>query len=250
MEKILKKLIYTAVVGIALNLAACGGGGGGSDDSDPSNNNAGGGGQGSTKLASTPQVIDYYGDSTIFGWGNSQGDQVETTAPEAFETALEASSLSANHTVNNKGRNGQTACDLLDGNGGVDPFADQIQASPATTVVILNHGINDSNPDRGISVARYTECLSGLVDIAQAANKRVILETPNPITGHSLSGYLEAMRALATSENLALIDQHAYLTQKYGEDVSAITPDSEHPTAEIYIEKGQYAASEFLKIDR
>jgi lysophospholipase L1-like esterase len=253
MEEILKKLIYPAVISFALSLAACGGGGGG-DSSNGSGTPNGGqaGGQpqapNTQKLASTSQVIDYYGDSTIWGWQTqSNGTQVAVPAPAAFAAALPATPA---HTVNNLGVNGQTACELLEGVNGFDDWATRMDAATATTVVILNHGINDAVSANSVSVDQYSTCLTGLAQAAKAENKRVIFETPNPISDARLGPYVEAMRAVAAQEGLSVIDQYDYLTQQYGQDASVIAPDGLHPTDEIYRAKGAYAASEFLKLDK
>jgi hypothetical protein len=60
---------------------------------------------------------------------------------------------------------------------------------------------------------------------------------------------VQAMRAVAAQEALPVIDQYAYLMQRYGQDVNAIAPDGLHQTEAIYIEKGQYAANVFLSLD-
>ncbi|MDQ9169239.1 SGNH/GDSL hydrolase family protein [Oxalobacteraceae bacterium R-40] len=249
----MKKLFNPAVICFALSLAACGGGGGGDDgNGSGSSGGAQAGGQPQTpnaqKLASTAQVIDYYGDSTIWGWQTqTDGAQVAVPAPAAFAAALPATPA---HTVNNLGVNGQTACELLAGTNGFDDWATRMDAATATTVVILNHGINDAVSANSVPVNQYRTCLTGLAQAAKAENKRVIFETPNPISDTRLGPYIQAMREVAAQEGLSVIDQYAYLTDQYGQDASIIAPDGLHPTDEIYRVKGAYAASEFLKLDK
>src|SRR5262245_18246844 len=84
-------------------LTACGGGGGGSTGGGGTDNGTGTGtGVPATRLASTPQVIDYYGDSTIRGYAPFTGAQVSPTAPDEFRSTL-ASSGAAGQTVRNLG---------------------------------------------------------------------------------------------------------------------------------------------------
>ncbi|MGV3740701.1 MAG: SGNH/GDSL hydrolase family protein [Burkholderiaceae bacterium] len=192
------------------------------------------------RLADTPQVIDYYGDSTIWGWDPaSDGQQVETTAPEVFATALPFG-----HTVNNLGVNGQTACELLNGDGN-ETWATRVRNRTSTTVLILNHGINDAVSSNAVPVATYSACLTQLAQIAKSQGKRVIFETPNPIADSRLASYVTAMRAVAAQEGLSLIDQYAYLISFYGPDTFMYVPDGMHPSQGVYIEKGHHAANVF-----
>lgn len=245
----MKKIMCSAIIFSALTLAACGGGGGGGSGtggSDDRNSGSGGNSQNpdavAPKLVSSPQIIDYYGDSTIFGWRTSASDQVDTTAPEAFAAALANSST---HTVTNKGLSGQTACELLNGVNVERNWLAEMEQSSAT-VVILNHGINDAVSENGVSEGDYRSCLTQLARIADEEGKRVVFETPNPIgEDASLAPYVEIMRDVAETEGLLLIDQHDYLNQKYAGDAGVITRDGLHPTDEIYIEKGKFAAREF-----
>lgn len=243
MEEILKKLFYPAIIFSALSLAACGGGGGGgSDNNDADSGNRQEPDAVAPKLVNSPQTIGYYGDSTIFGWRTSASDQVDITAPEAFAAALPNSTT---HTVTNQGFSGQTACELLEGTNLERDWAAEMDQS-AATVVILNHGINDAVSTNGVPIDQYRSCLTELARIAKSENKRIIFETPNPIAEDaSLVPYVQAMREVARAEGIFVIDQHAYLNQRYGGDNGLITRDGLHPRDEIYIEKGQYAASVF-----
>lgn len=248
----MKKLIYPAILFSALSLVACGGGGSNDDNGGGGNNqNSGDSNTPDTaapKLVSSPQTIDYYGDSTVYGWRTAT-EQVDTTAPEAFAAALPNSTT---HTVTNKGFSGQTACELLEGTNLPRDWTAEMEQS-AATVVILNHAINDAVSANSVSIDRYRGCLTSIAQIAENAGKRVVFETPNPIAEDAtLVPYVEAMREIATAQDLSLIDQHRYLNQKYGGDASLITRDGDglHPRDEIYIEKGQYAASVFADIPR
>ena len=235
---------------VALSLAACGGGGGsgGLDNNGSTGGNTGGntgGSQPPTKLNDAAQVIEYHGDSTVWGYmSNTDGDRVETPAPAAF-----AASLPSYHVVQNMGLNRTTACDLLNGTGGyAQNWADYMAASDAT-VVIINHAINDMSR---YDTSQYGSCLSQLVDIAEQNDKIVIFETPNPATdgsdGERLGSYVAEMKAVAQQKGLSVIDQYEHLRQPEwgGTHPFTICPDGVHPSQEIYLEKGRFAAERFV----
>lgn len=248
MEVYLKSLHSFASIIVVAALAACGGGSDGNGGTNAGNGGGNGTGnppQNTTLLNSTPQVIEYHGDSTIWGYmTETSGDQVAeaSRAPTAF-----AAALPGHHQVENLGRNSTTACDLLRGESSyrTDPpqpgWREHMSNSDAT-VVIINHGINDVNQG---TVGAYRQCLNEVVDIAQAAGKVVILETPNPVADVRIEEFVEAMRDVANSQGVDLIDQYANLIDEFTANPGEICPDGVHPTEAVYIEKGRYAASRF-----
>jgi lysophospholipase L1-like esterase len=189
-------------------------------------------------LASEPQTIEYYGDSTIRGYESGTGAQVATPAPLAFAQALPSS---PSHTVINKGVDNQTACELLNAD-----WAGIMSASSAT-VVILNHGINDSRPNIGEDIPAYQSCLVQIARTAKNAGKYVIFETPNPVNIDRIGDYVVAMKEVAAQEKVSVIDQYQYLTTYLnGASLYTICPDGLHPTQDIYILKGRNAAQVFV----
>lgn len=204
-------------------------------------------------LASQAQRIAYYGDSTI------EGCRTETKCgnpsqfvPEpptiTFENYLR-SRASALQSVTNEGVSSQSACDLNDGWSGK-------MASSNATVIILNHGINDANPESGISQERYSNCLTSLAQTAKNAGKRVIFETPSPVDNSFLEGYVEVMRTVAAQEGLDVIDQYTKwnteLEQLGGDRGTFLrdlqSPDGTHPMESFYRQKGEYAAEAYLQL--
>lgn len=195
-------------------------------------------------LSSVPQVIEIYGDSTIWGWEtNTTGEiPVAIPAPTAFAQALPTSPL---QTVRNKGVSGQTACQLLNAD-----WAGAMATSNAT-VVIVNHGINDSRADSGEDITNYKSCLTQIARTATLAGKRVIFETPNPVDNVTIGGYVIAMREVAAQERLDVIDQYDELMRYMSVnkvDLVSVCPDGLHPTQDIYIRKGQYAARVYVTL--
>lgn len=257
MEVYLRTCSLSSAFALVAVLAACGGGGPGAVESSSivgdGSSNAGGGSDSiqssPVKLNDTAQIIEYHGDSTVWGYeARTDGNRVATPAPDAF-----AASLPSFHTVRNRGVNRSTACDLLNGTGGYErSWVDYMKDSDAT-VVIINHSINDMS---AYGLEQYRSCLTELVDIAKGEEKVVILETPNPAAdnenGEQQARYVSEMKAIASQRGLNLIDQYAYLRQEQfgGTDPYAICPDGVHPSQDIYIEKGKYAAERFRSFDQ
>jgi lysophospholipase L1-like esterase len=150
--------------------------------------------------------------------------------------------------VRNKGVSGTTACDLRDGSAAQpDNWSTQMASSDAN-VVIINHGINDLTKNGNVET--YRTCLRDLVTTAKARGKRVVLETPNPITAEpGLDSFVQAMKTVADQNGVRVIDQYGYLLSQYS-DASQITPDGLHPTDQVYIQKGRYAASVYVTLPR
>jgi lysophospholipase L1-like esterase len=196
--------------------------------------------------AATTQVIEYYGDSTIWGYRSGSGGQVAVPAPAAFAAALPAS---GKYNVRNEGVNGSTSCQLLNGTDGRHPSWDAQMAASQASVVIINHAIND---EWQMDVATYKSCLTSLAQKAKSRGKKVVFETPNPTRDSgpsSLDVYVNAMKAVATQEHLPVIDQYKYLTDYLnGQSPYTICPDGLHPTDAVYIMKGKYAASVFVNL--
>lgn len=193
-----------------------------------------------------PYVIEYYGDSTIWGWASgTNGGRVATPAPNAFANALPST---PQNVVRNEGVSGSTSCELLEGGYGSYPAWNNLMQSSDATHVIVNHGINDENE---LSEERYRYCLTQIAQIARANGKQIVFETPNPVGDDRLVTYVEIMRSVAAAQepDVPVIDQHAYLMNYLnGRSVGEIAPDGVHPNQETYIMKGEYAAQRFMEI--
>jgi lysophospholipase L1-like esterase len=199
----------------------------------------------SLSATTTPAVIEYYGDSTIWGTRSGGGGQVATPAPAAFAAALPA----ANYVVRNEGVSGSTACDLVNGSDGRHaPWPTQMANSKAT-YVLANFAIND---EWKYDLATYQSCLRSLARTAKQYGKQMIFETPNPTRDSGPRGldiHVTAMKEVASQEGVPVIDQYRYLTAYLnGASPYTICPDGLHPTQDVYLLKGQFAAKAFLKL--
>jgi lysophospholipase L1-like esterase len=191
------------------------------------------------------RIIEYYGDSTVWGYNPLGGGQVATPAPSAFASALP---VSRHYEVRNEGVNGSTACALLDGSDGRHAPWDQQMAASKAGFVLVNFGIND---EWKVDVGTYKSCLYKLAQTAQQYGKQMIFETPNPTRDSRSDGldvYVDAMREVANQAGIPLIDQYRYLTGYLaGRSPYTICPDGLHPDQATYIMKGKYAAQVFLQ---
>jgi lysophospholipase L1-like esterase len=196
--------------------------------------------------SSEPKIIEYYGDSTVWGYRSSSGDQVETPAPVAFAEALTHPSR---YQVRNEGVSATTACDLLDGSDGKHPAWSTQMAGSDAAYVLINHAIND---EWRYDVDTYKSCLTGLAQGAKQRGKTVIFETPNPTRDSGAWGldvYVNAMKEVAAAQNVPVIDQYKHLTDYLaGASPYSICPDGLHPSEQIYIMKGKYAAAVFSSL--
>ncbi|HYC43614.1 MAG TPA: GDSL-type esterase/lipase family protein [Noviherbaspirillum sp.] len=189
-----------------------------------------------------PVVIEYYGDSTVWGYRTNSGGQVAVPPPSAFAAALPSPSA---YVVRNEGVSGSTACELLNGaDGRHQRWSDQMAASKAR-YVFINHGINDQWK---MDLNTYKGCLRSLAQTAKQYGKQMIFETPNP-TRDDVGVMVTAMKEVAAQENVPVVDQYTYLRQYLnGQSVYSIVPDGLHPTDAVYILKGKYAAGVFTSL--
>jgi lysophospholipase L1-like esterase len=193
----------------------------------------------STTPTGTVQVVEYYGDSTVWGYRTNVGGQVAKPAPAAFAEALPNPSA---WVVSNEGVSGSTACELLNGmDGRHQPWASQMAASRAK-YVFVNHGINDQWK---YDLATYKGCLRSLAQTAKQYGKQMIFETPNP-TRDNVGIMATAMKEVAAQEGVPVVDQYKYLSDYLnGQSAYTICPDGLHPTDAVYVMKGKYAAGVF-----
>lgn len=191
-------------------------------------------------------VIEYHGDSTVWGYASGTGARVVRPAPVVFAETLAAVGA---YEVRNEGLNGSTACDLLNGADGRHPPWSARMAVSKATYVIVNHAINDQWK---YDLSTYKTCLHALARIARKHGKVMVFETPNPTRDSGSGGldsYVNAMREVAILQRAPIIDQYRFLTDYLqGRSHESICPDGLHPSDAVYELKGKYAARVFAGI--
>lgn len=256
----------SATICLSFLLSACGGGGGtdpayqagGTADAEPTEQTIA---PDSTKPTTSPSdpssitldkaitIIEYHGDSTVWGYRSGSGARVATPAPTAFAAALSSPSR---YVVRNKGVNSADACELLNGDNA--RYAQSWETSMAASdadIVIINHAINDQ---WRMGTDQYRSCLNSLANIAKRHGKKMVFETPNPTRDSypgGLDAYANAMKSVAAEHGAPVIDQYAYLMNRLNgnyHNVYSIIPDGLHPDEATYILKGQYAAEVLGKL--
>lgn len=192
-------------------------------------------------------VIDYYGDSTI--WGSMAfhtGTQVQDNPPKILQQEL-TRRCGFPVAVNNLAVPGTYASQLLYGTSeyGNKPFSVRMAASSANLVIPGGYGMNDANGYA--DPPSYTAHMTELVKIALGAGKRVMLETPNRaiMNGYvpqsivdSIPKYADAMKQVGATFGVPVIDQftpYAGTPDQF--------PDGVHPSESIYIDKAMRMAN-------
>ena len=194
----------------------------------------------STSATGAPVLVEYYGDSIIWGWLPNK-DWVRVDQPEP---AVVGADTGLN--VQNMGSPGRLAEHALAGDS-VYPAWDQQMAQSKATHVIIEYHSHDT-------VADTTARVRKLIQVAKAAGKKVIVETigPGNHSGNlSWEQISQAQRDAATAENVPVIDQSAYLKDylsSTGKTVWDICADGLHPNPDIYVMKGHYAAKQFAAL--
>lgn len=189
------------------------------------------------------RVVAFYGDSTIRGYQTHTGKQVAISLPDAFALAV-----GRGYRVLNEGADSSRVEHLLAGTDGRHPAWAQHIAEAKVDVVITNHASKNGNP-----VAQYKQDMRTMVQLSRGHGKRVVLMTPTPIAEGGLEAYVEAMRELAAEEGLPLIDVFGFLKNymaSTGQTIADMVPDGYHPADHVYVLAGNYAATEFLKLER
>jgi acyl-CoA thioesterase I len=204
-----------------------------------------------------PVLLEVYGDSTAAGCTPTPGAQaiqpchtagfaVANPSPEQTLQSLLQAKYGSTVTVVNRGVAGNTAPALLTGDGLNLPWAQQMAQSKAQDIVLI-FGINDSHVSVNEPVDTFQSNMSGLIRIAKAAGKTVLVETPNPVTdpsSASLRSYAAASIAAARMWDANVIDEFGFLSAQPAWD--SMLSDGVHPTQGGYNLKAQF---EFTALD-
>lgn len=175
--------------------------------------------------------------------------------PKAAQKKLRQWASNERIAVLSEGVGGTTSQQLLNGTDGKHkPWAQEMAASPAQ-IVSVNHSLNDLS----YPTADFKANMLQLVQIAQAAGKKVIVETSNPVISGTvvsnavnlgaLAERAQAAREVAAETGAVLCDQFDAI-----EDAGMLTwsylPDGLHPEGDLYHFKGVQLAQCALPLVR
>lgn len=193
--------------------------------------------------------VGYFGDSTAYGvdtvaLSEGKGFVPSLNNPPDVATKELTAQCHKPVMVSRLGVPASTAGQLLSGGNEFyeRSFKEVIAASNAS-VVVFNFGINDAI--HSVPPDAFDSQMAELVELAQAAGKKVVLEIPNPIiAGYTLvppesSDRLEVLakreRQLAARMHVAMVDQHGKYV--FDPDLSKRLTDGVHPNDAFYREK-------------
>ena len=226
----------TSLATLSLVLAACGGGGGETPQPAP---------QQPAPVVVKTYIIDYYGDSTIWGLNvDGSHTQYKGNPPAVLQTEL-TRRCGFQVTVNNLAVPGTYASQLLYGTAEYQntPFPARMTASKAQLVIPGGFGLNDSVGYADVPSFKFQ--VSELVRIAREAGKTVVLETSNPTgTGYgfalskNIDLYVNAMKQVGTEAGVLVVDQYT----PFFPATPTTFPDGIHPTETVSIQKAMRMA--------
>lgn len=248
-------------VALALSVVACGGGGDSgpaTTSSLPSSTSSQTATAATTTTTTPPQsyVIDYYGDSTVWGLDPAKTTSTNVVQLAAPPTQVLQAALTQKCgfpvTVNNRAVPGARLLDAVNGTSPYysTPFATAIASSPAN-MVIENYGINDARLNT--TTGNFASALISMSQAARAAGKTMVIETPNPVVDGAQTAiyvgenaYIATLSAqairVAQSEGDLLVDQYDYF-MTIGGDMLTEFSDGVHPTATTAALKAQRVAA-------
>lgn len=171
-----------------------------------------------TAVVSLPVRVCLYGDSTQAG--NPHTGLLE--------------SLPEGSTVRNLGVPGLMAQQHLFGVPGLITDWNTSIRTDGCDLVVQNYGINDAVKLQ-TPPEEFADQVMVMRQMALAANKRVIIESPNPITAHQpelVAAYAAALRA-RLGDDISFVDQHSRI-QRDLPNWQAYLPDGVHPDNTMY----------------
>lgn len=193
-------------------------------------------------------LIEYYGDSTVWGTvPGKPGQQYPNPPPTVLQQEL-SRRCGFTVVVDNKAVPGTYASQLLYGTqeyGGIS-FQARMAASTAQVVIPGGFGMNDAAGYADAPSFKFH--LSELVRIAKETGKTVVLETPNPaVPGGTytlpdqpatLARFIPIVQEVASKYSVPMVDQYGpYLPVQ-----TADFPDGLHPSEAVSRQKGMRVA--------
>lgn len=187
-------------------------------------------------------IIEFYGDSTVWGYKSGVGGQVVTPMPLSFAQQR------TEYTVRNKGVNSTTSAMWLAGTNGVpDTWANLMAASDAGYVAI-QLGVND---EFDMSTSTLTSNLTQMVTIARQNGKFPVLITPYIADFSGLAAYAQAVRDAGAQNNVPVFDLFAWsynIVYSGTGNVRDYCPDGVHPSDQLYIDAGIKVANSWYSL--
>ena len=180
--------------------------------------------------------VEFHGDSTQVG-ASIYGGVVSTTSVRVSDF------VSRSHpslTVKNYGRGGSTLRDAL--NTSIYPsgtFAQHIAQSDAD-VIVANWGINDAY-SVNYPTAAYVADWQAAANICTAACKKLIIQTPNPISVAHDALLAPLVAASAGVTGAGRIDVYAAIKRWYPQWAAHLS-DGIHPNSIMYLYIGKIIA--------
>lgn len=186
-----------------------------------------------------PVIIEWYGDSTTKGvtFSDNKYSELQNNEPSNTQELLNKKFGEGSILIENRGVNGTTAKQLIDGTHSFKTsFSQQLNAGKAD-IVIINFGINDCYTP-GYTPEKYANDISELVRIARAAGKTVIIETPNPIDNmHNEWLWSFQHQAVVTGQKLGVPVINQWEEMMKRPDWQSLLGDKIHPTSPGYVVK-------------
>jgi lysophospholipase L1-like esterase len=186
-------------------------------------------------------IIDFYGDSVVYGYdGGAGGGRVATPYPARMAQLL------PQHTIRNKGVNTSSVTDWVDGttlitNAGYAAWSTEMAASDADLVFIHSLDIFV------LTTGQWSTALTTMVNVARAAGKKVGFVNCAPIPNGNVVAWNDALATVATTLSVPIIDFYSYTNSVVtsGTPLIQLEPDGIHPNQSFYLLQGAYAAQRF-----
>jgi len=179
-------------------------------------------------------LIEAYGDSTMWGFDSSIGEQTPQNVPTITQKNLRGI-YGTVVTIANEGVGATTLGYLMGGTDGHHLPWEQQMANSKANIVLVNHGINDSLVGPGETPDGYRALLVRFVTVARASGKTPVFDEPNPTcdTLHdTLPDYVAVMRDVGQKMGVTVIPQFDYIKSLPG--WQGYLKDCIHPNAALY----------------
>lgn len=190
------------------------------------------GGKSTGGTVPTPtDIVEFYGNSTMWGYKSGVGTQVDIPPPTAFAQRKF-------YDVRNKAINSTTTDHWINGTNGVPyPWATLMSQSPAKWVCIQFGTLDEFD----MTTTVFKDNLKQMCADARTNNIIPILITPFVADFSGLAAYAQAVRDAASEANVGLIELFNWsnnIVQNGTGNIRDYVPDGTHPNDQMYIDGG------------